>query len=259
MGALALLHGFTGRGASWRPTLDRLDRGEAWAPDLPGHGGAREKELPGSFEDAADRLASRLEREAETPVHLVGYSLGGRLALAIAVRRPRLVGRLTLIGARPGLGPEERARRAAADDALARGLLERGLEPFLDSWQALPLFASQRRLPKAVLEAQSALRLGHSPAGLAWALRTLSPGRMPDYRPRLQGLKPPVDLVVGELDAPYLAIAREMQAGGLPRTARLRVVPGCGHNVPLEAPAALAPLLAAAPAPARSALGSAAP
>lgn len=192
-----------------------------------------------------DRLASVVGKTAPAPRYLAGYSLGGRLALGLLVRYPGLFAGAALIGANPGIGGErERAERREADGTWAHLIEERGLEAFDREWSRLALFASQSRLEPGALEEQRRIRLGHSRAALASAMRTLSLGAMPDYRPFLSSISCPVELIAGSLDSKFIGLARQM-AGLLP-AATVRIVDGVGHNVPLEAPARLAGLLNAA-------------
>lgn len=224
-----LLHGFTGAPASWDRVRERLD-GPSLAPDLPGHRAAP----VARWDEAVDRIAALCDG-----AHLVGYSLGARLALGVLAKHPERIRRATLVGVNPGVG--DRPARAAWEASLARRLEEDGLEAFVDHWQALPLWASQAALPAPVLDRQRALRLTHDARGLAGALRELGLAAMPDLRPALSGIRVPVDLVVGGLDAKFLALARDF-ARRCP-AARVIVVPGVGHNVVLEAPDALARIL----------------
>ncbi len=237
---LVLLHGFLGSGDSWKPVLAeaRLSGAPVFHPDLPGH---RQSPAPESFTAAVEQLAAEIGRRFAGPVGIAGYSLGGRLALGLLAAFPRLFAAALVIGAAPGLGAAERAARAAADAAAAQRLRERGLGEFLAEWRRQPLFASQERLPAEVLAAQQAINLAHHPERLAAALERLSPGLMPDYRPRLAEIAVPVEILVGGEDGKFLALAREMERT-LPH-ARLVVAPGAGHNVMLEAPAALAAAL----------------
>jgi 2-succinyl-6-hydroxy-2,4-cyclohexadiene-1-carboxylate synthase len=240
---LALLHGFTGCPESWDAVVGQLPPGhEVYRPALYGHGpGSRDG--VGSFEDEVDRLAHRIGERIEPPVVLAGYSMGGRVALGLLVRHRRLFGAAVLIGTHPGIAEDEaRRRRIAGDEVLARRLEERGIEDFVDAWEALPLLASQRRLPAAVLDRQRALRLRHDPCGLAAALRVLGAGRMPDYRPHLGSVEVPVRLLAGAEDDKFLDAARDMTER-LPR-ATVEVVPAAGHNLLLEAPAAVAAAIA---------------
>jgi len=233
---IVLLHGFTQTGRSWEPTVAALgERYRALAPDIRGHGtaaGAR----PVDFASVrADVLALAPERFA-----LAGYSMGGRLALGLALAAPERVSRLVLVGASPGIAdPAERRARRAADDALADRVEAEGIEAFARAWAALPLWDGQ---PSAVAAAAHAMRLEQSPAGLAAALRGLGTGAMESLWERLPELTIPVALVVGERDAKFRAIAERMAPALADVT--LDVVPGAGHAVQLEMPAALAAILA---------------
>lgn len=240
MRPLVCLHGFTGRGESWRGVLSRLPEGaDAVCPDLLGHGGASSAE---SFEQEVDRLASELERRSFREGVLAGYSLGARIGLGLLVRHPGLFVRAVLVGSQPGLEDEkERRARLVADEHLARRLEQEGIERFLEDWESLPLFATQIELPAEIRAAQRAARLRHDPQELARSLRVLGLGRMPDLWPELPALDLPVRLVAGERDEKFCAIAYRM-AEHLPR-ATVEIVAGAGHNVGLERPDALAAIL----------------
>ena len=229
------LHGFTGSGESWSPVRGALSSSIRFqAPILPGHGRNPSVDPTWSWSDAVASLGSRIRgwvRSAGAPAFLVGYSLGARLALGLLRSYPSLFRAAMLIGVRAGLDPPEREARAIRDDQLAERLESEGLEAFVDFWQALPLFESQQNLPRAVLEKQRRIRLRHDPAGLAWALRALSPGRMPDFRAFLSSLELPIRVVVGEHDTRFHTQAETM-ASALPRrvrgSARCRPQPDLG-------------------------------
>ncbi len=232
---IVLLHGFTQTGRSWAPTVTALaERYRALTPDLRGHGGASAAR-PVSFDAIhADVLALAPDRFT-----LAGYSMGGRIALQLALAAPARVSRLVLIGASPGLAdPDERRARRAADDVLADGIEREGIETFAERWAAQPLFAGQ---PPEVAAAAHAERLRCTPDGLAAVLRGLGTGVMEPLWERLGELTMPVTLIVGERDAKFRAIAEQM-AGAIPQ-ATVHAVPGVGHAVQLEAPAAVAQLL----------------
>ena len=245
--AAVLIHGFSGGPASWRRVEALLDV-PSHAPAVRGHAGSPsgspedDRAACGAFEAEVDRLASGIETAVPAPRFVVGYSLGGRLALGLLVRYPDLFEGAALIGANPGIGGRrERAARRAADGKWARVIEERGLAVFDREWSDQPLFRGQRRLEADVLEEQRAIRLGHDATALAGAMRALSLGAMPDYRPALPAVACRVELIVGGLDAKFSAIAGRM-AELLPE-AVVHIVDGAGHNVPLEAPTELARLL----------------
>jgi 2-succinyl-6-hydroxy-2,4-cyclohexadiene-1-carboxylate synthase len=233
-----LLHGFTGSTESWNDVLVRLPTRKAHRPPLLGHGAT----APGvkTFDDEADRLGEAL---GETPVHLAGYSLGARLALAIAVRHPRRVAQLTLIGVHPGLAGEKAREERRRADARWIELLETcGIEAFVDAWSAQPLFASERSLPDAVRRRRHEERLRHDPKQLARSLRVTGLAEMPDLRPHLAGVRVPVLLMSGALDPKFSALAEELSLA-LPR-ARHTIVSGAGHALLLERPDLVATELA---------------
>lgn len=202
------------------------------APDLRGHGTASDRRpvlLPAVIDDVAAAVPS--QRFA-----LAGYSMGGRIALHVALAHPARVTRLVLIGASPGLAdPGECARRRDADSQLADELERLSIEAFARRWARTPVLAG---LPAEVAAEVHADRLRSTPAGLAAALRGLGTGALPSLWERLGELTIPVVLLVGERDAKFRAIAEAM-ARGLP-SALIVVVPGAGHAVHLEAPGAVA-------------------
>ena len=244
---MLLLHGFTGSSRSWGDGLvDALASAglEPVMVDLPGHGRHGGETEPARF--TLERVFADLEAAAaptraadREPVDLLGYSMGGRLALAYAARHPERVRRLVLESASPGLpAEEERAARREADEALARRLEAEGIERFVQAWEALPLFASRGRLPAGILAAQRSLRLRNDPASLAASLRGLGTGSLPSLWQALPGLEVPTLLVVGEEDSKFVEINRRM-CELLPR-ATLALVPRAGHTVHLERPDAWA-------------------
>lgn len=234
---IVLLHGFTGGPTSFDPLLAALGVGpsEVVRPILSGHG--LWPALAPSWESELDRLTAMLSARGVRDAHLVGYSLGGRIGWGLLAHAPHLFARATLIGAHPGL--EDAAARAARrhDDARWIELLNRdGLDAFLSRWEALPLWSTQ---PPTLVEAQRPIRRSHRAEGLAHALRVLGLGMMPPVDPAR--IDVPVELVVGALDAKHRALAEAFA----PRVgATVHVVPGAGHNVLAEQPAALARILA---------------
>lgn len=230
-----LLHGFTGGPG----VFDGLGLSRTFAPFLPGHGPAPHL-AAGGFDDAVDELAVAIPFDA--PCTLVGYSMGARVALRLLARHPERFARAILIGVHPGLDDdEERGRRRAWEAGLSEVLATRGLAAFVDDWEALPVLRTVRPVPPARLVRRRAERLAHTARGLSHALAVLGLAAMPSTRPALAGIRVPVTLVAGGQDAKFLALARDL-AAHMP-AARVVEVPGTGHDVVLEAPEALVPLL----------------
>ncbi|HTU30599.1 MAG TPA: 2-succinyl-6-hydroxy-2,4-cyclohexadiene-1-carboxylate synthase [Solirubrobacteraceae bacterium] len=230
--AVILLHGFTHTGASWDPVVAALGESyRAVAPDIRGHGSSSDREpmtLEGVLEDLHALTPDRFT--------LVGYSMGGRIALHAPLAMPDRVQRLVLIGASPGIAdPAERRARRAADERLAQEIEASTIEEFARRWAQTPVLAGQ---PPDVLAAAHVDRLRSTPTGLAGALRGLGTAALPSLWERLGEIQLPVALVVGERDQKFREIAARM-ASELPR-AELVVVPGAGHAVHLEAPGAVA-------------------
>ena len=238
---LVLLHGFTGSPASWAPVVALLDRElelDLIVPPLVGHDPAAPRVA--SFDEEVARLVAVAcaADDDVAAVHLAGYSLGARLALAMLIAAPGRFESATLIGVNPGLeNDDERADRRSADRRWI-DLLERGIVPFVDEWEKQPLWATQSRLPEEIRAAQRAERLAHDPHGLQDSLRATGLAEMLDLRPRLPLLVSPVTLMTGAEDPKFLSLAQET-AALLPH-ARLVVVPDAGHNLLLERPEAVA-------------------
>jgi 2-succinyl-6-hydroxy-2,4-cyclohexadiene-1-carboxylate synthase len=235
---LVLLHGFTNTGASWDGVAAAVrERYRPLAPDIRGHGTASAA-APVDLASVIDDVAA-LIGQAET-VTLAGYSMGGRLALHAAFALAPRVDRLVLIGASPGLEQaDERAARVVADEQLADEIETQTIEAFAANWAQTPVLADQ---PERIRGAVDADRRRNTPQGLAAALRGLGTGALPSLWDRLSDLHTPVDLIVGERDQKFRATAERM-AAALP-AARLHVVPGAGHAVHLEDPAAVAAIIA---------------
>jgi 2-succinyl-6-hydroxy-2,4-cyclohexadiene-1-carboxylate synthase len=221
---LVLAHGFTGTARSWGPLLELLGDPQTLRPvDIAGHGTTPvAPDLPAA--------AQRLGRDGGWGAY-IGYSLGGRVALHLALSQPDRVSALVLIGAHPGIeDPRQRAARRRADDDLADHLESIGLEAFLDEWLSQPLFAS---LPPAA--DQRAERLANDPAALAATLRNLSTGRQAPLWDRLPALAMPVLVLAGERDQKYTRLGRQAVAT-IGANAAFEPVPDSGHAAHLEQP-----------------------
>ena len=234
---LLALHGFTGSGASFehlRPLLGRSVR--FVAVDLPGHGRTPLPEKLGrdGFLETVDAVV-RLARELGGHVDLLGYSQGARIALGAAVRAPECFGRLIMESGSPGLHRrQERSERREADAKLVEFIRARGVDAFVDRWEALPLFDGLRRLPEAEKAALRERRKACTVEGLAGALETLGLGVQPDYWPALHRQRLPTLLLTGDQDVKFTGLARRM-AAELPVVWR-HAFAGVSHAPHLEAP-----------------------
>ena len=228
-----LLHGFTQTGVSWRPVVERLGDDVAVAtPDLPGHGTAGDVRL--DLAETAEAVAA-----AEGRATYVGYSMGGRVALRLALDHPEVVDHLVLVGATAGIDDAaERTARREADEALARRIEADGVAAFLDGWLAQPLFAGLTPEP-----ADLAGRRAHPAAGLAASLRLSGTGTMdPPWWDVLADLAVPTTLVAGEHDPRFRALAHRL-ATAIGGDTTVEVVPGATHACHLQAPEAMAQII----------------
>jgi 2-succinyl-6-hydroxy-2,4-cyclohexadiene-1-carboxylate synthase len=231
------LHGFLGDAETFTDVCTALPASAIHLPlTLYGHAGAEESQELESFEQEVDRLACLIRRHFQAqPAHLVGYSLGGRLALGLLVRAPALFRSATLVSTRRGLDSVQERQERLQSDMKWAGLLRRhGLEAFLDTWDKQPLFASLRMLPSDRIAALRERRLRHSAEGLAQALAGLSLGRMPSYAREIEGIEVPVTLVAGALDPKFCDLASDLAR--LFHRGLLVVVKDAGHNLVIERP-----------------------
>jgi 2-succinyl-6-hydroxy-2,4-cyclohexadiene-1-carboxylate synthase len=229
---LLLLHGFTQTHASWAPVRRALpaDR-EVLAPDAPGHGEASGLRL--DLAGAATRAAALLDGRRAI---VVGYSMGGRTALRLALDHPDAVAGLVLLGATAGIDdPEERAARRAADAALADAIERDGVEPFVERWLAQPLFAGLQADP-----ADLVARRANTADGLASSLRLAGTGTMdPPWWRELVRIDVPTLVLWGERDGKFAALGRRL-VEAIGAHAEGRAIAGAGHAAHLSHPDAVA-------------------
>jgi 2-succinyl-6-hydroxy-2,4-cyclohexadiene-1-carboxylate synthase len=241
---LLLLHGFTGAAASWEPVLAWFAaRFRVLAPDLPGHGRTPPTADLGamSVEATADALATFLAARDAAPAHVVGYSMGARVALRVAADHPNAVDRLILESPSAGfVDAAERADRRAADEALAAKVERDGIASFVTAWERHPVFASHVAADPALFTLQRAIRLNSDPHGLAASLRAAGQGVMEPLHHALSAIVAPALIITGELDSIGRPRA-EVVAAGIPG-ARIAIVDGVGHTPHLEDPSAFARL-----------------
>ena len=235
---LLLLHGFTGSAVSWQGVIERLSpHFSITAVDLPGHGQTVAPDDPSRYrmEHVARDLAALIRQKLSPPVNVLGYSMGGRLALFLALEYPQLIRSLILESASPGLADEvEREARRSSDDTLADRIEAQGIEAFVDYWEAIPLFEPQRGLPDEIRLSLREQRLQNSPRGLANSLRGMGTGVQPSLWGRLGELAIPVMVMAGERDTKFAEMARQM--GVLIQGADLRLISEAGHTIHVEKP-----------------------
>lgn len=230
---IVLLHGFGGTRHAWDGVIARLppERCRPLALDLPGHGEIADAERPITFAGCVDHVLVRApERFA-----LCGYSLGGRVALHVALAAPARVTRLVLVSTTAGIErAAERAERSAADHRLADELERIPFEDFIERWRTQPLFAGD---PPEVGRLAREDQRRNRPDALAAVLRGIGSGEMAPLWDRLGELTMPVTVLVGDRDAKFRALAERMVR--LLPNAELVAAAG-GHGLPLENPAAVA-------------------
>jgi 2-succinyl-6-hydroxy-2,4-cyclohexadiene-1-carboxylate synthase len=235
---LVLLHGFTGSAANWVSHSTVFGKHfQTIAIDLLGHGDSDSPTDPARYrmERCVEDLLSVFDQLGLERVSLLGYSMGGRVALHLALTRPERVEALVLESASPGLAdPAERQARVASDEALAQRVEQEGLPVFIAYWEQLPLFASRSRLPESMRVELRAQHLRNNSFGLANSLRGLGAGVQSPLWDRLPEVRLPTLLIAGGLDQKFAAIARAM-ADALPE-AQLTLVPDAGHTVHFEQP-----------------------
>jgi 2-succinyl-6-hydroxy-2,4-cyclohexadiene-1-carboxylate synthase len=236
--SVVLLHGFSGTHHAWDGVIAALDR-ERYRPlalDLPGHGEAADSERPITFAGCVAQVLAR----SPARFTLCGYSMGGRVALHVALAAPARVSRLVLVACSAGIADDaERAARRDSDGALAESLERIPFEDFIERWRTQPLFAAD---PPVVGELARADQRRNRPDALAAVLRGIGTGEMQPLWGRLRELAMPVEVLVGEHDQKFRALGEQM-VERLP-DAQLVVVAG-GHSLVLENPRAVAGRLGA--------------
>lgn len=235
--AVVFLHGFLGSSSDWTDVVGRAKTAfYCICVDLPGHG--RSVRLSGDYSMGriARHLAALLDDAGVERAHVVGYSMGGRVALFFAATHPERCHRLVLESASPGLPTEdERAARRELDAARAVRIETGDYLEFLEEWYRQPLFETYLR-HEGLLERMIRSRSSNDPPELARSLREMGTGSQPSLWDRLDEIRVPVLAVAGALDGKYVDLAERM-AVRLPR-ARTAVVPGAGHNLHAENPGA---------------------
>lgn len=235
---LALLHGFAGDGTAWAPVREGLrSLGPTLAIDLIGHGKSPAPDDPRRYrmEACLDDLEAVLKGLGIPAAWWVGYSMGGRTALQLAVHKPHLVRGLVLESATAGIAsPIEQGERRKADEALAQSILTEGMEAFVEQWLNQPLFEGLKRLPEEQLAAERERRVRQRPEGLAQSLRGMGAGAMQPVWERLSEIDVPALAIAGEDDEQFCRLAGRL-ALAIPGAQMLRI-PHAGHMPHTENP-----------------------
>jgi 2-succinyl-6-hydroxy-2,4-cyclohexadiene-1-carboxylate synthase len=238
---VVLLHGFAGTHRAWDGVIARLSPEERYRPlalDLPGHGAHADAPRPITFAGCVEHVLSRCPERFV----LCGYSLGGRMALHVALHAPERVSRLVLVASTAGIeDPAERAARRRADRRLADEIEQAPLAEFVARWCSQPMFAEDPPEVDALARTDYAR---NPPAAIAAVLRGIGTGEMMPLWDGLGELTMPAAVLAGDRDVKFQALGRRM-AQLMPH-AGMTVVPG-GHRLPLETPAAVAECVAIDP------------
>ena len=239
---ILFLHGFMGSRHDWAPLLEHLGPSvEAIAIDLPGHGDNLALPIltPIDIPWMALSVLSILDAHTSEKVHLVGYSMGGRIALHLALHHPERFHSLVMESASPGLShPQDRRERITADRRRAREIQE-DFPAFLQSWYELPLFGSLSSHPAFPEMLQR--RHHPDPTILARIIEDMSPGLQPDLTPHLKKLSLPSLWLAGAEDEKYAALMPRC-AASCPEGSS-KIIAHAGHNLHLQAPNELATLI----------------
>ncbi|UPW82499.1 2-succinyl-6-hydroxy-2,4-cyclohexadiene-1-carboxylate synthase [Lysinibacillus sp. Ag94] len=241
---LVALHGFTGSTATWRNLAKALPSVRVIAIDLIGHGQTAIPQQISRFSmqeqiQDLEEVFGQLQLKKFT---LLGYSMGGRVALSYSTFYPERIDKLILESASPGLRTsKERAERCQRDNALAEKIISNGLLSFVNAWENIPLFESQKRLSHSVQEAIRLERLSQKEEGLAGSLRGIGTGSQTSNWMSLEKLEFPVLLITGSLDEKFCKIALEMKA--LLKNAKHTTVNDAGHAIHVENPAEFATIV----------------
>ncbi len=228
---IVALHGFMGVGADFEPFTEAcgLDMG---TPDLIGHGAFQ---CADPTEYSLDAQLEHWFARIPTGSILMGYSMGGRLALQFACRYPQHLSGLVLIGATPGIKePEQRVKRQQWDQLQADRIRELGVEGFYNAWQQLPIIATQQRIESSIRHQMKINRFAQSIEGLTNSMIHFGTGTMRDCWDELSNLRLPILLMTGEEDSKYRTLASQMLARLPDGFAELQVILGAGHCAHLE-------------------------
>lgn len=231
---IIFLHGFMGDIQDFSSVISLLSKNYCClAIDLPGHGKTRVfgDEIYYNISNTARALIRLLDDLQIEKCFLLGYSMGGRLALYLTLHFPDRFYRVVLESASPGLKTKaERSHRLQADLQLAQKLENSNLKEFLLNWYDRPLFQSLKNSPK--FDRLIAARLTNNPIELAKSLRNMGTGNQPSLWEKLGQNQIPLLLLTGEYDDKFTTINTEIAS--LCPAASLKIIPKTGHNIHWE-------------------------
>jgi 2-succinyl-6-hydroxy-2,4-cyclohexadiene-1-carboxylate synthase len=232
------LHGFLGRGSDFKIVADRFsEHPDIIAPDFPDY--ANEAQCSGHpWATALEQLDKLIAKETDNqPFILLGYSMGGRIALQYALKFQHRLKGLVLIGATPGIKDDKlRDERKKEDQDLASNLLDEPLEVFLQKWFQKGIINTQDRIPEPYRSQMHEARKANSKTALAYYLTALGTGSMTPVWEGLPNLKTPTLLITGEEDEKFTNISGEMLT--LLPNGRFHKIRGAGHAACFEQPKA---------------------
>ncbi|MED1411787.1 MULTISPECIES: 2-succinyl-6-hydroxy-2,4-cyclohexadiene-1-carboxylate synthase [Bacillus] len=235
---LLLLHGFTGSMETWRSFIPSWsEQFQVILVDLVGHGKTESPEDVTHYDiqNVALQMKELLEHLHIEKAHILGYSMGGRLAITMACLYPEYVRSLLLENCTAGLkSAEERKERRERDERLADKIEQEGIESFVSMWENIPLFETQKRLSQNVKEDVRKERLANNPKGLANSLRGMGTGAQPSWWNELQNLKIPVLLLNGESDEKFFRLLKNIEK--CISHAKFVKIDGAGHAIHVEQP-----------------------
>lgn len=238
------LHGFTGSHQDFEPLQSMVDNDliKIITPDWPGHGKLKQETDSQKYSVEAHMEIISQAVGSSKQVILLGYSMGGRLALNWTLNHPDRIQKLILIGASPGIADTtESAERLQGDQALAQYIRIHGVKPFIKYWNGKTFFRPLMSLPPDRLDPILERRLKNTSEGLALSLENVGTASLPSLWPRLKELRCPVDIVVGEKDPKFIEIGYRM--GECIPKARISVIESAGHALHLERPEDIAALI----------------
>jgi len=235
---LLLLHGFTGAGSNWKECITHIERNFKFILiDLIGHGRTESPENVSRYQiqQVHSDIIEIMDYLEVRKAHLLGYSMGGRVALSLAISYPERFLNLILESSSPGIEDKKaRDERKAADEKLAEFIEKKGIADFVTYWEDIPLFLTQKLLPQSVQLSIHNQRLTNNPVGLANSLKGMGTGVQPSYWNNLCKLDINTLLLCGEKDSKFCEIADQMSK--FIKNSELKKISGVGHAIHVEQP-----------------------